>query len=331
MAAQEFMLDLSIPVSSELIDHRDGILVMGSCFTEHIGDFLAEHKYQTLQNPNGILFDPVSIANALTAYTKPDHYRNIELYQQGDIYFSWQHHSRFSGLNSEQVKADIIHSQQTAHTFLKSAKWLIITLGTSFHYKLIGKNLSVANCHKVPASNFNKTLLSIEKINSALDNCLHQIFHFNPDLRVIFTVSPVRHIKDGIVENNRSKARLLEVVHHLVNKFDRLYYFPAYELVIDVLRDYRFYKEDMVHPNHQAVSYVIEKFLGAFVNERSRKITEEIEVLIKSMQHRPFQPESQSHQQFLRSNLQRIQQLKQQYPHIDLSAEEAYFNSSLAS
>jgi hypothetical protein len=331
MAAQQFMLDLPVAISPELIDHRDGIMVMGSCFTEHIGDYLAEHKFQILQNPNGILFDPVSISNALTAYTKYDHYKNLELFNQEDTWFSWQHHSRFSGLDKEQLKLDIVRSQQNAYHFLKKSKWLIITLGTAFHYKLAENNLPVANCHKVPASRFRKHLLGIEEINSALDNCLHQLFHFNPDLRVIFTVSPVRHIKDGIIENNRSKSRLLEVVHHLVNKFDRLFYFPAYELVIDVLRDYRFYKEDMVHPNNQAVQFVIDKFLSSFVNEESRIITGEIDGLIRSMKHRPFQPQSLSYKKFLLANLQKIQQLKNLYPHIDLTEEENYFNKSLAS
>ena len=132
--------------------------------------------------------------------------------------------------------------------------------------------------------------MTIEEINTALDNCLHQLFHFNPDLQVIFTVSPVRHIRDGVVENNRSKARLIESVHHLVNKFDRLWYFPAYELVIDVLRDYRFYDIDMVHPNYPATQYVLEKFTQHFIDEPSRQIMEEVKKIAIARKHKAFQP-----------------------------------------
>src|SRR4030095_8489576 len=157
----------------------------------------------------------------------------------------------------------------------KQADWLLITLGSSFSYHLNANSPGqgpVANCHRAPSQWFNKNLLSIEEINILLDNCLHQLFRFNSSLKVIFTVSPVRHIRDGVIENNRSKARLIEVVHHLVNKFDRIYYFPAYELVIDVLRDHRFYDLDLVHPNYQATQFVLDKFLENYASEGSMEL-----------------------------------------------------------
>ncbi|MGZ5245805.1 MAG: GSCFA domain-containing protein [Flavitalea sp.] len=325
----KFMLDLPLAPNPERIDIEDPILMIGSCFTENIGHHLMNLKFNVLQNPNGILFDPLSVASSLVAYTKKDHYRDLELFEQNGIWSSWLHHGRFSGVDKENVHDQIRNSQNKAFEFLSNAKWLIITLGTSFHYRILENNLAVANCHKVPASTFRKHLLSIEEINTALDNCLHQVFHYNKEIRVIFTVSPVRHIKDGIIENNRSKARLLEVVHHLVNKFDRLYYFPAYELVIDILRDYRFYAEDMVHPSSQATSFVTDKFFSSFINERTNIFAEQVQQILSAANHRAIHPTSEQHQQFLIANLEKIKTLKVLYPSLDLSSEENYFRESI--
>ena len=175
-----------------------------------------------------------------------------DLFLLNELWQSWQHHSRYSGTDRDEVLARINNTRQQAHAFLKKANWLIITLGTSFSYRLVENQSPVANCHRAPSAWFNKHMMGIEETIVALDTMLYRLFQFNPQINIIFTVSPVRHIRDGITENNRSKARLLEAVHHLVNKFSRLYYFPSYELVIDVLRDYRFYDIDLVHPNYQA-------------------------------------------------------------------------------
>jgi hypothetical protein len=184
----------------------------------------------------------------------------------------------------------------------------------------------VANCHRAPAQTFSKHLMTIEEINIALDSCLYQLFYFNPNLRVIFTVSPVRHIRDGVVENNRSKARLIEAVHHLVNKFDRLYYFPAYELVIDVLRDYRFYDVDMVHPNYPATQFVLEKFVQSCIDEPGRRLLEEVKKIVIARRHKPFQPATNAHQKFLADFREKTAELSREYPFLDLKEELAYFS-----
>ena len=248
----EFQLPINIPSLPEPIRYGDKILLTGSCFTEHIGNNLRDWKFDTFQNPNGILFDPASVAASLVSYIQPRQYVEDDLVFFNELWQSWQHHSQFSHTDKEECLQGINNSQTRAHAFLKETKWLIITLGSSFSYRLSGTAQPVANCHRAPAKTFDKHLMTIEEINTALDNCLYQLFHFNPGLNILFTISPVRHARDGVVENNRSKARLIESVHHLVNKFDRLWYFPAYELVIDVLRDYRFYDVDMVHPNYPA-------------------------------------------------------------------------------
>jgi hypothetical protein len=179
----------------------------------------------------------------------------------------------------------------------------------------------VANNHRTPAGWFNKHLLTIEETTTMLDNCLHQLFQFNPNIKVIFTVSPVRHIRDGVIDNNRSKARLIEVVHHLVNKFDRLYYFPAYELVIDVLRDYRFYDIDMVHPNYQATSFVLDKFMRHFVDEKAQQLAEEIKKIVIARKHKPFQPSTEAHKKFLKAHLEKAQELQRKYPFLNLDED----------
>lgn len=328
------MLDINIPSPPVRIGYRNSILLTGSCFTAHIGNSLSELKFNVLQNPNGILFDPRSVASSLVSYVQNKHYTREDLFYLNEVWNSWQHHSIFSHMDAEQCLRQINQSQQQAHSFLKKADWLIITLGSAFSYHLtvqtpgdaLKSETGVANCHRAPGQWFNKHLMSIEEINAALDGCLHQLWHFNRKIKVIFTVSPVRHIRDGVTENNRSKARLIEVVHHLSNKFDNIYYFPSYELVIDVLRDYRFYDIDMVHPNYAATEFVLEKFVQHFVDEEARELMQEIKKIVTARKHKAIQPATQAHQRFLRTHLQKAQALQQQHAFLDLSEEINYFS-----
>jgi hypothetical protein len=333
----EFQLPISFPSLPQPIRYGEKILLTGSCFTEHIGDALSDWKFSTLLNPNGIVFDAASVASRLISYINPKRYEAEDLVFFNELWQSWQHHSCFSGTDKVGVLDRINASQERAHAFLREADWLIITLGSAFSYRLapgIAEDLShgagplgaVANCHRAPGKNFVKHLLTIEEIVTALDSCLHQLFYFNPGLRVIFTVSPVRHIRDGVVENNRSKARLLESVHHLVNKFDRLFYFPAYELVIDVLRDYRFYDIDMVHPNYSATQFVLEKFVEYGIDADSRQVLEEVKKLVVARRHRPLHPETSAHARFLKEQYERAVDLARRYPGLDLAGELSFFS-----
>ena len=322
----EFHLPINIPSLSEPIKYPDKLLLTGSCFTEHIGNYLQELKFDVLQNPHGILFDPLSVSNSLISYIQNKQYTENDLVYLNELWQSWQHHSFYSNINKENCLQNINASQTRAHLFLKKTKWLIITLGSSFSYQLIENNQAVANCHRAPAQIFRKHLLTIEETNTALDNCIFQLFHFNPDVQIIFTVSPVRHIRDGVVENNRSKARLIEVVHHLANKFDRIHYFPAYELVIDVLRDYRFYDLDMVHPNYQATSFVLENFSEHCIEPASRAIMQEVKRIAIARKHKAFQPETKAHKQFLQTQLLKTQELKIKFPFLNLEDELNYFS-----
>ncbi len=334
----EFMLHMDLKKIPEPIEYGNKVMLMGSCFTEHIGKAMAELKFDVLQNPNGILFGPDAVCKSLLSYVANQQYTDEELFYLNDVWNSWDHHSRFSNINRAEAIREINNSQQTAHEFLNVADWLIITLGSSSVYNLTARaevsglfdvaGRKVANCHRAPADWFSKELLKIETITAMLDNCLKQLHTLNPGLKFIFTVSPVRHIRDTLVENNRSKARLIEAVHAIVSKFETAFYFPAYELVIDVLRDYRFYDIDLVHPNYQATEFVLEKFEECCISEKSQQVMKEVKKMVLARKHRPFQPATEAHQQFLRDNLQKTRQMQQRYPFLDFSSESEYFSES---
>lgn len=322
----QFFSSINIKPFEPSITYRDKILLTGSCFTEHIGNFLADVKFNILQNPNGILFDSISVSSSLISYIQNKRYKEDDLFYLNESWNSWQHHSRFSNPDKNECLKNINQSQTVTHKFLKEADWLIVTLGSAFTYKLSKDFSPVANCHKAPTQNFSKHLNTIEEIVTAFDTTIHQLFHFNSKLKIIFTISPVRHLRDGVVDNNRSKARLIEAVHHLVNKFEKLYYFPAYELVIDVLRDYRFYDVDLAHPNYAATQFVLENFSATCFNESTRALIEEIKKLVIAKKHKPFNPQSALHQKFLEQHFARTECLQSEHPYLDFTEELRYFS-----
>ncbi len=321
-----FFLPIQITAPAGRIRYPQKILLTGSCFTEHIGHHLEEMKFDVLQNPNGILFDPLSVASSLISYLEPVSYGPEDLFFHNELWQSWKHHGVFSDTSRQVALSRINQSQQAAHVYLQQADWLIITLGSAFAYILKDQNKRVANCHRAPAGWFIKKLLPIEDMLAVLDEALHRLFDFNPRLQVVFTISPVRHIRDGVIENNRSKARLIEVAHQLVNKFNRTYYFPAYELVIDVLRDYRFYDKDLVHPNYMATNYVVEHFMEYYMHPESRLLAEEIRKLQVSRKHRSLHPDTEAHKHFLQEQYAKTLELAGRYPFIDFSPELAHFS-----
>ena len=328
------MLNIDLKKLVPPISYRDKIMLVGSCFTEHIGNALGDLKFSILQNPNGILFGPDAVCKSLLSYAENKKYTEADLFQLNEVWNSWQHHSRFSNLSSAEAIRIINESQQEAHDFLQQADWLIITLGSSFTYRLTQQAATtkhaigdtVANCHRAPANWFTKEMLEVEDIKLMLEDCLKRLKEFNPKLKFIFTVSPVRHIRDGVVENNRSKARLIESVHYIDAKFESAYYFPAYELVIDVLRDYRFYDIDLVHPNYPATEFVLEKFAESCIDENTQQLMQEVKKIIIARKHKPFQPETKAHLQFLITHFEKAKLLQEKYSFLDLKEELVYFS-----
>jgi len=327
----KFHFEFEIKKLQQPIAHWDKLFLIGSCFTENIGEKLRRYKFSVLENPNGILFNPVSVAEALTSYIENSQITKGDLFQLNEGWHSWKHHSRFSGITAGEAVNKINASTTEAHQYLKETDHIMITLGSAWIYTLTEKaaNAKVgsvaANNHKAPADWFYKRLMTTEEVLSVLDNVMHRLFMFNSKLKIIFTISPVRHLREGVVENNRSKAVLIQAVHHLVDKFDRLYYFPAYELVIDDLRDYRFYAEDLVHPNYHATQYVWEKFMGACMDEKTRLLIDEIHSINLAYQHRPFNASSEQHKKFLKTFYEKTKALQEQHLYINFSQELEYF------
>jgi GSCFA family len=320
-----FFSHIDIKPLPQSISYDQKIMLVGSCFTEHIGNNLHDLKFNLLQNPNGILFETASVCKSLTSYIENKVYTEQDLSYQNELWQSWDHHSRFSNPDQLKALAAINESSQKAHEFIVEADWLIITLGSSFVYRLKETNSFVANCHKAPGTWFDKHLMPITEQIELLDNTIHRLFYKNPKLKIIFTISPVRHLRDGVVENNRSKARLIETVHHLVGKFDRLFYFPAYELVIDVLRDYRFYDIDLAHPNYAATQFVMEHFSDFAFDEPTKELMKEIKQLVTARNHKAFHPQSNQHQHFLKQFSLKTAALAKAHPGLDFTDELNYF------
>lgn len=325
----EFHLNLDPPKFSEKLQLREQIFLAGSCFTEHITKKLAENKFAVFENPHGILFNPISICQSLYDCIEGKEYSPDELFEDQGVWANWNFHSRFSNAEKSLAVDSMNKSVADASSALRNSEWLIITLGSAFVYQLSNGKI-VSNCHKVPAKSFKKKLLSVDEVLAEMDMLIYKLSVFNPAIKIIFTISPVRHVKDGLIENNRSKSVLIQAVHHMVEKYDRMYYFPAYELVIDDLRDYRFYAEDMVHPNYQATNYVWDKFAGACIHESSREIMKEIALIRAAMLHRPQHPDSAPHQLFLKKYLELTFQLASRCPYIDFTKEIKYFSNGAA-
>lgn len=327
----KFHLTFDINPAPKLVSHQQKILLMGSCFTENIGEKLHRHKFAILENPNGILFNPESVCDALSGYMENRKLSAGDVFLFNDVWHSWRHHSRFSAPNPGECLQKINDATATAHDFLKGADQLMITLGSAWVYRFTENAVNAkrgdvaANNHQAPADWFEKKLMMPEEVFGLLDNLVENLNSFNPSLQVIFTISPVRHIREGVIGNNRSKAVLIQAVHQVSEKWNTAYYFPAYELVMDDLRDYRFFAEDLVHPNYQATQYVWEKFTEACMSEETRLVMKEVADINLAYQHRPQHPETRRHAAFLQLYFERTQKLQVKYPFLNLGNELAYF------
>jgi hypothetical protein len=264
----------------------------------------------------------------LQAYASGKQYTGEDLFFQGELWHSWQHHSDFSGMDKERVLKNMNNETFKASEWLKNCNWLFITLGTAYSYQLKEKELPVANCHKAPKEWFNKKLLGIEEITSALKNALSEVKQVNPAIRVVVTVSPVKHLRDGVIENNRSKARLLEAAHQLTEEVKNCSYFPAYELVTEILRDYRFYAPDMAHPNEQAVQYIFDQFCKICLSAETMQLMEEVKQIVSAKNHRPLHEGTKAHEQFLKAFAEKTQKMQAKLPGLQWKEELDYFNGA---
>ena len=312
---------------SEKFGYSDKSLYIGSCFTENIGKKLALFKFPVCINPFGILYNPLSIARAIKRIISPFPFETQDLIFFNEKYSSFFHHGRFSGTNADDVLANINHEMESAHNWLKESKLLFITFGTSWVYKHIRTNQVVANCHKIPAKEFDHYALNVQEILEIYNELIGKILQFNPKIKLIFTVSPVRHWKDGPVNNLYSKSVLVVAIHELLKKHDGASYFPSYEIMLDDLRDYRFYADDLFHPNQQGIDYIWEKFRDCYVTNEAKEFAIHIDKILASVAHKPFYPNTLAYKKFIQKNLAIIDNLKKNYPKLDFSREESHFKS----
>ncbi len=324
---------IQIPDFPSKIDHSKSMMFMGSCFSENIGQKLIDQKFNVDMNPFGILYNPESIANSLKILLEKSVFTEADLFQDQGVWNSFAHHSRFSDTNSEVALEKINSRIQSSHNFLKKADFLMITLGTSWMYKLINSGQIVSNCHKVPAAHFDRYRLKVHEIAEAYGNLLEELWAFNPNLKVIFTVSPIRHLKDGAIENQLSKSTLLLAIDQVISKFRNreCYYFPSYELMMDELRDYRFYAEDMIHLSSVAIDYIFDRFTKSMFTVESMEIATEVLKVRKAMEHRPVNPQTVEFRKFINSSLVQIGQLSQRLPYLDFTLEREYFEHKITS
>ena len=312
-------LQTKIPLkrkTQDLIDYQSKILLLGSCFSENIGDKLSYFKFQSTQNPFGILFHPKAIENLITNTSNKKVYSSDDLIYQNEIWHSFDAHSSLSSASENELLNKLNVAISLTNKKIKEASHIVITLGTSWVYRYIEIDTIVANCHKIPQKKFLKELLSVSEISESLARSISLIKSMNSDAAVIFTISPVRHLKNGFIENTQSKSHLIAAIHTLVNEQD-VSYFPSYEIMMDELRDYRFYAEDMIHPNKTAINYIWRKFIDTWFSEETKSIMKEIDEIQKGLLHRPFHEDSKLHQQFLLKLEQKKSSLQERLPFIN--------------
>ncbi len=326
---QRFRTTLPVPNYNFTLDHNDKILCIGSCFAENMAHKLQCNKFSTLLNPFGILYDPVSIEKALLKLLEGDQFSEKDLFNHQGLWHSFDHHGHFSKPEKGETLHEINAALANGKTFLKNTNRLIVTFGTAnvFVYKISGE--TVANCHKLPGNEFDRKRLDIETIVEKLSFAFEKIKKQNIDLQIITTVSPIRHIRDGIVENQKSKAVLLLALDQIVANLDFVHYFPSYEILLDDLRDYRFYDADLIHPSKVAIDYIWDFFKQSFFNKPTLDLMIEIEKIVIASKHRPFHPESAQHQIFLKQQMKDINLLTEKFGFLDFSNEKMIFERQI--
>lgn len=329
MDRMNFRTIVDIPKAKYKLDYNSKVFFLGSCFTEKVGEMLSKFKFDTTVNPFGVIYNPVSVANSLKILLEEREFFEEDLNFANDLWFSFYHHSRFSSPDVNECLHTINSEITKASLSLANSEVLFITFGTSWVYELIDSGTIVSNCHKQPAKDFNRYRLHIDEIVSLYKELIVSLSIFNPDLKIVFTVSPIRHWKDGANGNQLSKATLLLAIEQLVELFDHVSYFPSYEIVMDELRDYRFYAEDMLHTNSTSVNYIWTRFVDTYIDNSTREVMKKVEKIISATNHKAFNPDSESHQRFISSTLGDISQLQNQYPNIDFDSERLMLMKNL--
>jgi hypothetical protein len=318
----EFRTVVDTPNYPFRIGHEPSGLLIGSCFAAQVGERLLRRKMPVTANPFGTVYNPASIVHTLERLESGTPLAGDDLREHNGLWFAFSHHGSFAAPDKTEALARANASIEAGHRALQQAGYLILTLGTAWVYERVEDGGIVNNCHKLPASAFRRRRLSTEEIVAGFERLFERPLY--RDKHILLTVSPIRHLKDGAAENQLSKASLIVAAHRLTERFGNVHYFPAYEIVMDDLRDYRFYERDRVHPSAEAVDYIWEKFCGALVGDESQELFRRIEKLAAARGHRPFNPDTPRHRAFRNAMLAEIVELKGQYPGLDFAEEVTY-------
>ncbi|WP_375325439.1 GSCFA domain-containing protein [Flagellimonas sp. GZD32] len=314
----ELQTKIPLQPADNPIDYQSKVVLLGSCFVENMGGKLEYFKFQQKQNPFGIVFHPLAIENLVQRAVQDEPYLQNEIFEQEGIWRCFDAHSDLRSDDPQDLLQLLNQRLKATQAALEKASHIIITLGTAWVYEHHASEKIVANCHKVPQKQFIKKLLTFQEIEESLSRLIGLILNVNPKAQIIFTISPVRHLKDGFVENQQSKAHLVASLHQII-KGHNVSYFPSYEIMMDELRDYRFYANDMVHPNDLAIDYIWERFKSVWISEADYSVMDKVDAVQKGLQHRPFNPESEAYKKFKTALETKITYLQQQYPFMKFS------------
>lgn len=321
---------IHIPRAPFRFSCTERMLLLGSCFAENIGTRLAGNKFNVDINPFGTLYNPASIAAALRRLLHPERFTAGDLLQHEGVYHSFSHHSRFSSTSETECLRNINDRLEASTNEFRKTTYLVVTLGTAYVYRLKSSGEVVANCHKLPEKMFDRSMLTVGEIIAEWKELLLSLWKQNPELKILFTVSPIRHWKDGAHGNQLSKATLLLAVDELQAAYpERIAYFPAYEIMMDELRDYRFYATDMLHPSELAIDYIWQRFTENFLSDETKGILKEWAEIQKAINHRPFQPESDAYKRFISQTLLKMERINEKFPSFDLTKEMEIIKSKL--
>ncbi|MDF2158569.1 GSCFA domain-containing protein [Algoriphagus sp. CAU 1675] len=321
----QWFTEFEIPQSPFPISHQSKVLSMGSCFAQSMGEKMEEHKFDIFINPFGTIFHPLALRDLLDLAIRRNPIDEKLILERDETYFHYLAHSDLFGKSEAELLEKFSHQLEITREYLSKGSHLILTFGTSWIYEL-QENIRVANCHKQPQKIFRKRLTGLEEMENTMAELLKQLTGSNPKLKVILTVSPVRHIKDGIPENQLSKSLLRVLCSKLEEQFSFVNYFPSYEIMMDELRDYRFYKSDRIHPTEEAESYIWKKWKSSFFSTATQETIGKISKIQRELVHRPLNPESPSHLKFLQNLLQKLERLNEEF---DFSKEIKFVSESL--
>ncbi|GAA5098355.1 GSCFA domain-containing protein [Chryseobacterium ginsengisoli] len=312
----KFRTEVDIKESQKKIGVEDKIFSIGSCFASEMSDLLKQGQLQTVNNPFGTIFNPFSISDSIKRLHDAEFYHEEELITFNDEFISLDHHSSFDTRYIHQTLAKINADLEKGNSFLQNSNWVIITYGSSFIYEFVPKQKLVANCHKIPQKFFEKRLLTHQELTDSIYNTILNLNDICKDnVQILFTVSPVRHTKDGMIENQLSKSKLITAIHEMIEGLDYCHYLPIYEILMDDLRDYRFYKEDMIHPSNQAVNYIFEKFGNAYFSEETKDFIKENFKINQALEHRTSDEKDPKYIEFKEKLNQKIEIQRQKVKH----------------